>query len=577
MKKILYLLCLVVFASGCSLPRKSVGVDTTPTNSSIESTVDITEKDSISVAYMEEDLASTAIIESFYSETVELIPVVLSEDAFDNYLLYTNDPADIVLIPHSTQVYTAAYALQNCVHKLDEILPKITEGTEYYPVLDAGKIDGSQYFLPLRFHLPYLLTTELNLEIFGLSALEQSDMKTWMVQIQAASEKENAEKGMLFTPMESNIGTALYNALRLSGAWVADPASPGAPVTEELLYEYGQYIKTLWKETEHTKAQRLRTHSIYPYPLVSSESIPFVFGEGCLPDIFRVFAEGNSSQPVLLGHPQYSSANAITADITLYAAIQTKRDNYTQIQEFLRHAFTTPEGQGTQEGLSVCCAAVATYMDHLASQTATAFSDGPYYRTVQGLSEPVRSACELVLDQVVSGSIRSAYWDRLFSNEMEAFSSGEKSYEECIQSLSSRLCRFAGGFDITSENISFPHIIMEEIDLELAHSFYDDKYPLFPSVWYDEAEDNGLEIKVPCGNFHGCVVFLHMRDGILPASVIQKIGDSRLEYNANHSLYAYRNGVFFDLVDAYNRGYLTQNNIELVAQCLADYAKIGMS
>ena len=373
------------------------------------------------VAYMETDLASLQIVESFVSEDIELVPVILSEEAFDNYLLYTENPADIILIPHTTEVNTAAYALQKRVYKLDEIIPKILEKTEYYPILDAGKIDGFQYFLPLRFQLPYLLTTKSNLDIFALSSFERSDMKTRMMQIQDLIENKEAGKGLILTPIESDIGAALYYALRLSGVWKSDPASPGAPITEELLYEYGQYIYALWKETKYTQKQQQRTHAAYPYPLISSEKFPLVLGEGCLPDVFRVFDSRNSNHPILLGHPQYSTANSLTADITLYAAIQTSGDNVAHIQEFLHHAFTTPEGQGMQEGLSACRAAVATYMDRLANQPAQVFADGPCYQTVQNLSKSVRGACEAILNQITSGSIRNAYWTDFFPIKWTVF------------------------------------------------------------------------------------------------------------------------------------------------------------
>lgn len=47
-----------------------------------------------------------------------------------------------------------------------------------------------------------------------------------------------------------------------------------------------------------------------------------------------------------------------------------------------------------------------------------------------------------------------------------------------------------------------------------------------------------------------------------------------MEYGADFELLVYRNGVFFDLEDAYKRGYITEEDATIIADRLAYHEQI---
>ena len=140
----------------------------------------------VHVAYMETDLASVQIVESFVSEDIELVPVVLPEESFDDSLLGHSAYIDVILIPGSTQI-NPAVSVNHCgIDSMDSLILDIIRDTDYYPVLDAGRIDGHQYYLPLRFQLPYMLTTKTQLDGCNISLDLQVTMKERMQIINKA-------------------------------------------------------------------------------------------------------------------------------------------------------------------------------------------------------------------------------------------------------------------------------------------------------------------------------------------------------------------------------------------------------
>lgn len=568
---VLYI-CAAALLCGCEWRH----YERTPPESSATEATQMTnpvKKQLLRVAYKESDRASEQIVTAFASETVELIPIILAEDEFDNFLLYTNYPADVVLIPNTTQVNPAAYALKARVDKLDKQMQEITDGIDLFPVLDAGIIDGSQYYLPLRFQLPYLLTTQSNLVSFDMTHTGTQDMNTRMEQLGARSDQL-----LLLTPTEGNIGSALYDALRLSGEWTADPSVSEAPVTESVLQAYGQHIKLLWELTEKTKQQYQYTHAAYPYPLISSNIVPFIHGEGCLPEVFRVFAGVNSADPVLLSCPQYSVPSAVTADITLYAMVDSTGAGSANVQAFLRHALTTSAGQGSLEGMSVCRTAADAYLDSLENQPPQVVAAGAFYQEINGLTESVRNACKAVLDQIAAGSIRNAYWDRAFSTAMEAFTDGQKSFDQCLQTLKNRLFSTSGDETLAFEQLRLSQMLMAEITRESTFLSYSNKYSPPPLGWCgfeDGAYIDGFQTYY--GTFRGNIIYRPMPDSILTVGTVYKIGNVVMEYGADFDLLVYRNGTFFDLADAYKRGYITEEDAAIIAERLAQHEALRKS
>ena len=444
----------------------------------------------LSVAYMETDRASEQIIESFSSETVKLIPRKISEAGFDDFLLRHEYWVDVILIPNSTQINMTAYALDHGVRNLIPFLPEITEGVDCYPVLDAGKIGIFRYYLPLRFELPQILTTE----------------------------------------PETDIGNTLYDALRFSGVWSADPTQKDIPVSEDVLSEYARYVKA-------------------PQDTVSPE----LLGAPC---------------------PQYGSDDAITADITLYAAINPRAEKKDKYLEFLRHALTTPEGQGEGQGLSVCRTAAQKYLKTHKWRAKWIKAVCPDAVQASKMPDAAKTAWETALEKVSSGSIRNAYWARIFSAAMDGYTKGDMAFEECLEALKGRLYYAPDETGLSVFELTLPEALRQEIDREKTYISYEHRYPSsnYPFDWCEFAEEKYVSgEKSYYGTFHGGIVYRPTTSSILGSATYYKLGSVEIEHGAHFDMIVFKNGVFFDLAEAYELGFITEADAAVIAERLESF------
>lgn len=439
---------------------------------------------------METDRASEQIIKSFSSETVKLIPLKISEADFDDFLLRREYGVDVILIPNSTQINMTAYALDGGVRNLIPFLPEITEGVDCYPVLDAGKIGIFRYYLPLRFELPQILTTE----------------------------------------PETDIGSTLYDTLRFSGVWSADPTQKDLPVSEDVLSAYAQYVKA-------------------PQDTVSPE----LLGAPC---------------------PQHEADGAITADITLYAAIDHGAEKKAKYLEFLRHALTTPEGQGEGQGLSVCRTAAQRYLKTHRWGAKWIKAVCPDSAQVSKMSDATKAAWEAALDKIASGSIRNAYWVRIFSGAMTAYTEGSASFEECLETLKGRLYYAPDEAGLSFFEITLPEALRQEIDREKTYISYGSRYPnpKYPNDWCAFAEEKYVSgEKSYYGTFHGGIVYRTNTSYVLARATHYTLGSVEIEYGEDFKMLVFKNGIFFDLAEAYKLGFITEADAAVIAERLASF------
>ena len=529
----------------------------------------------VHVAYMETDLASVQIVESFVSEDIELVPVVLPEESFDDSLLGHSAYIDVILIPGSTQI-NPAVSVNHCgIDSMDSLILDIIRDTDYYPVLDAGRIDGHQYYLPLRFQLPYMLTTKTQLDGCNISLDLQVTMKERMQIINKSALDDNNDKNaVIVAQSSSDIGSALYDTLRFSGEWDNFPTGKEAPVDETVLTDYAQYIMTVWEQTQKAAQEIPGAQFCHPYPLSNNDRICLIQGQGSIPEIYEIYntiCQERGEVSTFLNIPHYYNNERITADITLYAAIVHTQDMYA-VQEFLCHAFTTPEGQGTQQGLSVCRTAVQCYLDRLEQQSEKSYNDGIANVKIAGLSASVRKVCEGFLNLIAEGSIRNAYWERVFSHAMGKFHNGEADFETCLEDLKERLYGAPDETKMSVFDIVLSDDLKREIDEELTYAYYGRRYPSRELSWciYDGRE-YVLGDKSYYGNFNGSIAVHRDTEHLIEQLVYNEALNGIVDLAFRTRLDIYRNGVFYRPDEAYKQGFITEADAAVIAERLESF------
>ena len=405
MKKIgsilIILLCFVLLFSACANNQTDAPTDP--------------QKTALEIYYLSEDASATYIVNSYKRKASD---ITVNATAFSNIeemdlrlsteLNGGNGP-DVILFPSSTTLDTIKMAMNGTFMDLSGMLAsdETYDASNYYPVLDAGVMEGKQALMPLRFKLQYLMSTNEKLERVGIS---EEDMLT-----------------------ATTIGGVLYNTLRLTNIQVVDYSNASVSVSEEIFKEYAAYaqmnythlirsqeILQLYSRDFIGAMERLTT-------LVSNESFFYrwryytaLYDQGM----------GETFCPITI--PNYDNANALTADICLYAAIPQSTDQPQAAYDFVRFAMDSSVSDATHD-LSVSRKVAKTMLDDLYTNPGKKVNIGSMYVQVPTMSNDLRTMCEETLERIASGNIRNGVIDSIFTETMGDYITGKAEFDTCYE------------------------------------------------------------------------------------------------------------------------------------------------
>ena len=192
MKKLfvfLLCICLLLISAGCTEKTPTVSTDPSTTADTDAETTK-TGKTVLDVYYLKTQFPTAEyIVRAFMLANPNVtVNITAFQDAEQMDLQIASELSagkgpDVVFFTGATTLDTVKMAKNGAFLDLTPLID--VDSTyleeEYFPVLDAGKVDSKQFLMPLRMRLPYLLTTqdrfsqELNLsEDYSASALMQS-------------------------------------------------------------------------------------------------------------------------------------------------------------------------------------------------------------------------------------------------------------------------------------------------------------------------------------------------------------------------------------------------------------------
>lgn len=439
MKKIssilIILLCVVMLFSACN-----------NTDNPKQSTAKSEEK-VLDVYYLASDPAATFIVKEYRSEypdaklnavafqSVEEMDLRISTEAS------SGKGADVVLFSSTTTLDAAKMAINNAFLDLAPYLSADEKfnASNYYSVLNAGRIGEEQVLMPLRFQVQYLLTSEEKLSASSISLSEgysTSDLMNALAANADACNEGQSAMQCLFSGTPSGI---LYDALRLSSVQIVDMSGKILTVSEDTFREYAEYAHMAYGQFMKS-AQILK---LYSRDFVGGVSkLTTMLSKDSLPYQMRYYdaAYGQALEEKLhvLVFPNYGDSNALTADVTLYAAALQSTEQPQAAYDFIRFAMDATAGEITND-LPVSRKAVSALLDNLCANPGKNINLGSVNAEHPAMSEKLRASCERILGQVTSGNIRNSTIASIFDESMQNYIMGKATFEECYKIFLNRI------------------------------------------------------------------------------------------------------------------------------------------
>ena len=428
-------LCLLIFFTACT--------DTQPEQTAPSSG----ELPMLDVYYLKGHTVSEQILNYFVSDTVAVNAVSFDDiEAMDLQIateIGIGKGPDVILFPNTTSLDTEKMARNGAFLDMSSILKEDNIDEQYYTaVLSAGNIGGKQLLMPLRFRLLSLITTQEALSEMGLSMADIDTVPEMVDVLTKKAADYPAEEAAILVNYPAGSGSGLlYDNLRLSGLQVADLENQALGVSEELFQSIAKYTKTQWQQMKDF--QPVWTKYI-------GSDLTEVFTRARIQvrgySMFQDLRYYHSFYDQALGHtmafvtyPNYEDATGITADVLLYAAVLENTDQEEAARSFIRSAMDTPI-RDIGDDLSVSRQWTNDLLDKVSRWDGRKTSIGASKSIkVEKMSQELRSSCEAVMERITSASIRNGAVSAVLTETMDAYITGEASFEECYAKFENQL------------------------------------------------------------------------------------------------------------------------------------------
>lgn len=432
---LIVLLCFVLLLSACGKGEQP------------NQTTAISGDKVLDVYYLASDPATAFIVQGYRPndssvklnavafQSVEEMDLRISTEAS------SDKSADVVLFSSVTTLDTAKMAVNNAFLDLTPYLSadESFDTANYYPILDAGKVGEKQVLIPLRFQVQHLLTTQEKLAAGGITLKEGYTHSDLMTALAANAASCSEDQSAMTSHLEKMPGNILYDALRLSSVPVADVTGKTLSVSEDTFREYAEYIQMACGQM--VKSSQIL--SLYSRDFIGGVSkLTTILAKDSLPQQMRyyqaLYDQGMGEKMQLLFFPNYGDSNALTADVTLYAAALQSADQPQAAYDFIRYAMDTATGEITND-LPVSRTAVSALLDELCANPGKNINIGSMYVQIPAMSEELRNSCEGILSRISSGNIRNSAIASIFDESMQGYLLGQSTFEECYKTFHNRI------------------------------------------------------------------------------------------------------------------------------------------
>ena len=442
----LLLVCAMLF-SACG--PKQVDNPTEPTDSSepVAESTEAEETATLDIYYLADDACSHYMVNSFnyFTDDVTVNATAFASiEEMDTRIaaeVNANKGPDVIVFPNTTTLDTTKMAMNGAFLDLSEMLAndETFDAKNYYSLLDAGYIDDQQLMMPLQFALPYFLTTQERMAAMGMELPEKYTASQLMSAFQTAAPNLSDDYGVFaYYDAWMTGGGIIYDPLRFAGIEIADLQEQMLTVSEEVFREYAAYAKFAFVENNKTLDLYQKYGNTFTGGVAHTASIYY-----CrqilvdFRDTVALFKEGANETMELLTLPNYEDPTALTAEVTVYAAVLQSTDDPQTAYRFIRYGMDSILSD-PYINLPISRAQVSAHLDELSwNRGSTSYPNVTV--SVPPMTAEQRQLCEQTLDSITSGSIRNSALDEIFTSSMDPYIQGEAEFEECYTKFKNQM------------------------------------------------------------------------------------------------------------------------------------------
>ena len=140
----------------------------------------------------------------------------------------------------------------------------------------------------------------------------------------------------------------------------------------------------------------------------------------------------------VLTYPDLLEPEALTVDISLYAAVLNTTDKPYEAYAFVRSAMDADFGN-LNEQLPVSKTGTSEFLAYLRNTTGKWVTVESVMVMVSGMSEEQKEMCEEILARITAGSIPNAGLAKIFADTMHPAMHGETDFESCYRDFQEEL------------------------------------------------------------------------------------------------------------------------------------------
>jgi len=427
--------CLMLF-SGCG-PKQAE--ETEPSEPVTTESTGPDDTATLDIYYLADDACSHYIVNSFdyfWDDVTVNATAFASVEEMDARIateVNANQGPDVIVFPNTTTLDTTKMAMNGAFLDLSEMLAddKFYDPENYYSVLDAGYIGGKQLMMPLQFALPFFCTTQERMAAMGMELPENYTASQLMSAFQTAAPNLSDDYGALvYYDAGMTGGGIIYDPLRFSGIEIADLQEQMLTVSEDLFREYAEYAKFAFVENQKSIGLYQKYGNTFTGGVAHTAAIYYCrqFPVG-LRDGEALYKEGVNETQELLTLPNYEDPTALTAEVTVYAAVLQSTDDPQTAYRFIRYGMDSILSD-PYINLPISCSQVSAHLDNLSWNRGSTYYPNTKV-SVPPMTAEQRQLCEQTLDSITSGSIRNSALDEIFTSSMDPYIQGEAEFEEC--------------------------------------------------------------------------------------------------------------------------------------------------
>jgi len=395
----------------------------------------------------------------FYPETIFEVRVFEDAREMDEVLvqeLNVGIGPDVVIFNDETELDVLRMAKNGAFISLDEMIKAdITFNPDDYirPAIDAGRVEGSQYLLPLTFTIPFIMyDADSDLSFTPAPVISHSDfMESVIASIEYS--KYQRDEGILYVnSIRGDIETndLISPMLLTSQVLKLSDKNKVENFDDESFKQVVDWLKIYINECYPKSTAIIDARGVQPW--VIAENIKYFYSYTPLNLIQNIWYYNSSYGYAGINNFGFSALSEIGSDnvVAMLVSYGVIRNNaHPLAYEFLRIAmdtfiytqrsWNTYQNQNDEGASSV-------KISHIEMMINTR-TWGPYFRRMQDqtvfnekpLDDDLIGRIRLILSSVNKVIIPNAKLDNVFRDSFTAYFENEKSYEDCAANFIQKL------------------------------------------------------------------------------------------------------------------------------------------